>query len=275
MLLWFNRFCSRLPSSVIQNKIVCCCVKTSFPFAAFAGHVCQCTTILVDRRPDHLLVRPQLIGRVWFCWILADEVSTKNVRLVVYDQESWSVCYCSGCQNPFITKREKTKTDTHTMPPRTQGMIKNSNINNEINNNNVHLLSIGLFFVREAPVSKEERVSGKCYKWKGTKRLWDGKRWHRPCALAGCSKRALTHAAHKGKCDSHSTAKPYACNFEGCDKRFARSHHNETHKRTHVPTKGAINLSHAKMISNRTSVRTRTKSHSYLYWIFASTEPVN
>ena len=123
-----------------------------------------------------------------------------------------------------ITHRETTKTTNKqkTMPPRIKRKGKN-------NKNLQHPLSIGLLFVRDAPMSKTERVTGKCYKWRRTKRMWDGKNWRN-------SMRALDHASHEGKCGRHSTAKPYACIHEGCDKRFARSHHLalKSHERTHA-----------------------------------------
>ena len=108
------------------------------------------------------------------------------------------------------------------MPPRTQRKGKN-------NKNLQHPLSIGLLFVRDAPTSKAERVTGKCYKWKGAKRLWNGEHWQKACALAGCSTRALAHASHEGKCSMHSTAKPYACTHEGCDFRCTQQGSLERH----------------------------------------------
>ena len=86
----------------------------------------------------------------------------------------------------------------------------------------------------ELRADKAERVTGKRFKWRGTKRLWNGKHWSKACALAGCSTRALAHASHEGKCCRHSYAKPYACTHEGCDKRFTES---SKHKRSTSPCK--------------------------------------
>ena len=88
--------------------------------------------------------------------------------------------------------------------------------------------------MKDAPERKTDRVNGMCYGWKGAKRLWRGAQWYLACTMVGCARRALTHADHGTKCGIHSKAKPFKCNFEGCDFRCVESGSLVTHERRHT-----------------------------------------